>query len=466
MGLGEKLRDAVDKVKHSVHVDKDLVKEVIKEIQRALITSDVNIKLVLEISKDIEKKAFEEVPSGITRKEHLVKVFYDTLVKYIGGEAKELEENPKKILLCGLFGSGKTTTAAKLAKFYKKRGLKVGVICADTYRPAAYDQLKQLCEKVDVVFYGNPNEKNVSKVVDEGLSFLNKNNVNLVIVDSAGRSALDQELTKEIKGIYDVFQPNYSFLVLSADIGQAVKDQALAFNKSVGVQGVVITKLDGSAKGGGALTACYITKSPVYFIGTGEKVDDLEIFNADRYLSRIMGFGDISSLLEKINEVTTKEQLEQMKDINPKDILKGKFNFKLFKQQLAFTKKLGPFSKVLGFLGVSNKLSEDQKNLGQEKINKYNVILDSFTKEELNNDTDFITKSRIKRISLGSGTKYEDVKEMISQVKKMKKMFRKMNGGDLKNLSKNINPKDLENMNPNNMNLSQMKDLSKKLKYK
>jgi len=197
MSLGEKLRDAVDKVKQSVHVDKQLVKEVIKEIQRALITSDVNIKLVLEISKEIEQKAFENVPTGITRKEHLVKVFYDTLVKYIGGETKELEENPEKILLCGLFGSGKTTTAVKLAKFYKKRGLKVGVVCADTYRPAAYDQLKQLCEKADVVFYGDIEEKNASKVVEAGVSYLQKNNVNLIIVDSAGRSALDEELTKE-----------------------------------------------------------------------------------------------------------------------------------------------------------------------------------------------------------------------------------------------------------------------------
>lgn len=466
MGLGDKLREAVDKVKQSVHVDKDLVKEVIKEIQRALITSDVNIKLVLEISKDIEKNAFENVPSGITRKEHLVKTFYDTLLKYMGGEEKELEENPKKILLCGLFGSGKTTTAAKLSKFYKKRGLKVGVICADTYRPAAYEQLKQLCERADVVFYGNPNEKNAAKVVEEGIALFNKQNINLTIVDSAGRSALDNELTKEIKEIYDVFQPNYSFLVLSADIGQAVKDQATAFNSAVGVQGVIITKLDGSAKGGGALTACYLTNSPIYFIGTGEKIEDIEIFNADRYLSRIMGYGDISSLLEKINEVTTQEQLEKMKDVDPKEILKGKFNFKLFKQQLEFTKKLGPFSKVLGFLGVGGKIPEEQKNLGQEKINKYNVILSSFTKEELNHDTDFITKSRILRISKGSGTKFEDVKEMISQVKKMKKMFRKMSGGDLKNLTKNINPKDLENMDASKMDLSQMKDLSKKLKYK
>jgi signal recognition particle subunit SRP54 len=466
MGLGEKLRDAVDKVKHSVHVDKDLVKEVIKEIQRALITSDVNIKLVLEISKDIEKNAFENIPSGITRKEHLVKTFYETLLKYMGGEEKELEENPKKILLCGLFGSGKTTTAAKLAKFYKKRGLKPGVICADTYRPAAYDQLKQLCERADVVFYGNPKEKKAFKVVEEGLAYLEKNNVNLTIVDSAGRSALDNELTKEIKEIYDVFKPEYSFLVLSADIGQAVKDQATAFNDTVGVQGVIITKLDGSAKGGGALTACYLTNSSIYFIGTGEKIEDIEQFNADRYLSRIMGYGDISSLLEKINEVTTQEQLEQMKDVDPKEILKGRFNFKLFKQQLEFTKKLGPFSKVLGFLGVGGKIPEEQKNLGQEKINKYNVILSSFTKEELNNDTDFITKSRILRISKGSGTKFEDVKEMISQVKKMKKMFRRMNGGDLKNLTKNINPKDFENMDASKMDLSQMKDLSKKLKYK
>jgi signal recognition particle subunit SRP54 len=456
MGFGDKLRDALDKVKHSMHVDKDLIKEVIKEIQRALISSDVNIQLVLNISKEIEEKAFEEIPSAITRKEHIVRLCYETLLKYMGGEIKiPLPENPETILLCGLFGSGKTTTAAKLSKFYKKRGFKVGVICADTYRPAAYEQLKQLSEMVGVDFYGNTNEKSAQKVTKEGLEVHKKNGCNLIIVDSAGRSALDSELVTEIKEINDVFTPKFSFLVISADIGQAVKDQATAFNNAIGVNGVIITKLDGSAKGGGALTACYITKSPVYFIGTGEKADDFEIFDSNRYLSRVLGFGDLESLIEKISEVTAEEEMGNIKDINPEDLLKGNVTFGIFKQQLEFSKKLGPFSKVLGFLGVGNKISNDQMNVGQKKMEKYKAILDSFTKEELKNGPDFLNRSRMDRISKGSGTSLEEVKELSSHIKKMKKMFKGMDAKKMEGMAKQFQGQNGE-IDPNNLDMSKI----------
>jgi len=457
MSLGEKLRDAVDKIKNSMHVDKDLVKEVIKDIQRALISSDVNIQLVLKISKEIEENAFLEIPSTLTRKEHLTRVCYETLLKYIGGAENQtqLPENPESILLCGLFGSGKTTTAAKLAKFYKKRGIKVGLICADTFRPAAYEQLKQLSEMIDTPFYGNPNEKDASKVVKEGLLFHKKNNCNLVIVDSAGRSGLDEELIKEIKEINSVFNSKYSFLVISADIGQAIKDQATAFNDAIGINGVILTKMDGSAKGGGALTACYITKSNICFIGNGEKVDDLEIFDANRYLSRIMGYGDLESLLEKINEINIDEESKDLKNINPEDILKGNFTFKLFKQQMEFSKKLGPFSKVLGFLGVGNKLSSDQMNVGQKKMDKYKAILDSFTKEELDNGPDFLTRSRMDRISKGSGTSLEEVKELSSHIKKMKKMFKGMDSKKMEGMAKQFQGQNGE-IDPNNLDMSKI----------
>lgn len=466
MGLGEKLRDALDKIKNSMHVDKELIKEVIKEIQRALITSDVNIQLVLNISKEIEENAFKEIPSGITRKEHIVRLCYETLLKYIGGDVKTpLPENPESILLCGLFGSGKTTTAAKLSKFYKKRGFKVGVICADTFRPAAYEQLKQLAEMVGVDFYGNQNEKSAKKVTKEGLDFHKKNGCNLIIVDSAGRSALDDELVTEIKEIDSVLNPKLSLLVISADIGQAVKDQATAFNNAIGVNGVVITKLDGSAKGGGALTACYITKSPIYFIGTGEKADDFELFDANRYLSRILGFGDLESLMEKIAEATTEEEIAKMKDINPEDIMKGNVTFGVFKQQLEFSKKLGPFSKVMGFLGIGNKISNEQKELGEKKMAKYRAILSSMTKEELNNGPDFLTHSRMTRIAKGSGTKIEDIKELSSHIKKMKKMFKGMDTKKMEGLAKQFEGKDPESIDMSKVDMSQfanMKGMKKK----
>jgi signal recognition particle subunit SRP54 len=465
MGFGDKLKSAIDKIKNSLHVDKDLIKEVIKDIQRALISSDVNVQLVLKISKEIETEAFEKIPEGLSRKEHLVKTCYDVIVKYIGGrEVVKLPENPESILLCGLFGSGKTTTTAKLAKFYKKRGLKVGVIAADVYRPAAYEQLEQLSKQVDCLFYGEKETKSAKQVAENGLSYLKKKGANIIIVDSAGRSSLDKELLKELKDIFSVINPKYSFLVLSADIGQAAKDQAENFNQSIGVNGVIITKLDGSAKGGGALTACYITNSPIYFIGTGEKVDDLEVFDANRYLSRILGFGDLEGLLEKVKELQESEDLE---DLNPEDILKGDFTFALFKKQINAAKKLGPLTKIINMLGVGGNLSKDQLNLGQEKMKKYKVILDSFTHKELNFEPTEITKSRIKRISNGSGTKEEDVKELLSHVKKMKKMFKQFGarGGSSQNMMKKMFGGKIPDMSKfDDMDPKQMQEMAKKFK--
>ncbi len=466
MGFSDKIRDALDRIKNSVHVDKELIKEVIKEIQRALISSDVNVQLVLKISKEIETEAFENVPEGVSRKEHLIKTCYNVLLKYMGGEEekKELPENPESILLCGLFGSGKTTCASKLAKFYKKRGIKVGVICADTYRPAAYEQLLQLSKQVDVPFYGNKNETSAKKVTEEGLAFMKKNGVGLVIVDSAGRSALDGELVTELKEIYSVFKPKYSFLVISADIGQAAKDQAEHFNKAVGVQGVIITKLDGSAKGGGALTACYITNSPIYFIGTGEKPDDFEVFDANRYLSRILGFGDLETLVEKITELSKEEELE---DMDPEAIMKGEFTFGLFKKQLEAAKKLGPFSKVMSLLGVGSKVSNDQMNIGQKKMDAYRIILNSFTRQELNSDTSFLTRSRIERISKGSGRSFEEVKDLITHVKKMKKMFKQMGGPggkDMQGMMKKMMGGKFDMSKLENMDPKQMEEMARTMK--
>ncbi|MDD3178385.1 MAG: signal recognition particle receptor subunit alpha [Candidatus ainarchaeum sp.] len=465
MGFGDKLKSAIDKVKYSIHVDKDLIKEVIKDIQRALISSDVNIQLVLKISKEIEEKAFEKIPEELTRKEHIVKICYDIILKNIGGDQeKKLEENPEKILLCGLFGSGKTTSAGKLANFYRKRGKRVGVICADVFRPAAYEQLKQLCDKVGCFFYGDKSIKIASEIVKKGLEEL-KDKVNLIIVDTAGRSALDDQLTLEIKDINSVFLPKYSFLVLSADIGQAAKEQAEKFNQAIGINGVIISKLDGSAKGGGALTACYITKSPIYFIGTGEKLEDIEIFDANRYLSRILGFGDLEGLLEKIKELGTEEDIDEKM---AQELMKGDFTFNLFKKQLKATKRLGPFSKVINMLGIGGKIPKDQLNMGQEKIKKYGFILDSFTKNELNSIPQDITRSRIERISKGSGTKFEEVREMISHVKKMRKMFKQFGarGGNINSMMRKMGGKipDLSKME--GMDPKQMEQMAKNFKFK
>jgi len=427
MGLGEKLRGAMEGLRKATVMDKGMVKEAAKGIQRALIASDVEVGLVLELSKSIEKEALKEkLPKGMTRREHVLKVTYDHLVELIGGKATPAPEKPKKILLVGLFGSGKTTSVAKLAKHYMKKGLKVGVIAADTYRPAAVEQLEQLSAKARFGFYGNKKEKKAAKVVKEGLKQLK--GFDLVIADSAGRSGLDKELAKEIKEINKEFNPDEKWLVLGADAGQLAKKQARAFHETVGVNGVIVTRIDGSAKGGGALAACATTKSPVYFLGTGEKLDDLELFDADRFLSRIMGYGDLAALLEKAKEITSE-------DIPVEELMKGEFNLDVFYKQLEATKKMGPLDKVAEMLGMKMQLPKEMLEMTEEKLHGFKVIMDSMTKEE-KHDPEKINKSRIERIAKGSGKTEKDVRELLKQFKQMQKMFKKFSRFDEKKLER------------------------------
>jgi signal recognition particle subunit SRP54 len=428
MALGEKLRSAMESLRKAAVFDKGTIKEATKEIQRALSASDVEVKLVLELSKSIEDAASKEkLPKGLTRREHVLKVTYEKLAELLGGTEKKAPEKPKRLLLVGLFGSGKTTTAGKLAKYYMKRGLKVGVIAADTYRPAAVEQLEQLCKKAKMPFYGDKKEKNAAKVVEKGLKEFKK--TDLVICDSAGRNALDKELEKEIREIAGALKPDQRWLVLGADIGQLAKKQANAFNKAVEVNGVVITRIDGSAKGGGALAACAVSKSPVYFLGTGEKLDDLEMFDAQRYLSRIMGYGDLQALLEKAKEVTEEEEL------SPEELLKGEFNLDTFYKQLKATRKMGSLGKVAEMLGLKMQVPKEMLEMTEEKLDGFKVIMDSMTGEEKQNP-DVLNRSRIQRIASGSGKKEADVRELIKSYKQMAGVFKKFRKLDEKALQK------------------------------
>jgi len=259
--LGTKLKGVMDKIRGSTFIDEKTVKEVIKEMQRALIQSDVNIKTVLEISKKIEKRALKEkTMMGLSGKEQLVKIFYDELVEVLGGESKKtFDARGKKVLLVGMFGAGKTTTTAKLGKYYSKRGLKTGLIAADVWRPAAFEQLKQNAEKINVPYYGEPENKDPVEIIRHGLEKFK--GFDLVMVDSAGRHGLDQELITEIKAIKEKLQPHEILLVLSADMGQSAGKQAQLFHDALGVTGVIVTKMDGSSKGGGVLSACAKTES-------------------------------------------------------------------------------------------------------------------------------------------------------------------------------------------------------------
>ncbi|HLC20338.1 MAG TPA: signal recognition particle receptor subunit alpha, partial [Candidatus Nanoarchaeia archaeon] len=310
--LSSSLRDTLQKIARSIFVDDALIKELIRDIQRALLQSDVNVELVYELSTKIKERAKEETPPGLTKKEHLVNIVYEELAHFLGEGSREIAitKTPVKIMLIGLFGNGKTTTAGKIALYFKKRGHKVAVVQTDIWRPAAYDQLQQLAAQVGVDFYGNKQSKDAVQIYRDCERQLK--NYDIVIIDTAGRDALSNELTQELNALNSAVMADERLLVMAADIGQTAQTQARAFHDAVKVTGVIITKMDGTARGGGALSACSATRSPVLFIGVGEKIDEFEHFNAQRFVSRLLGMGDVATLLEKAREAVPEEKAEDL----------------------------------------------------------------------------------------------------------------------------------------------------------
>ena len=432
--LGDSLKNTLSKISKSLFVDEKLINELVKEIQRALLQSDTNVQLVFDLSKKIKERASETTPSGITKKEHLIKVVYDELTNFLGKEAHEIKitEKPTQIMLVGLFGSGKTTTAGKLAKFYKKRGYKVAVMQTDTWRPAAYDQLEQLAKDVGVDFLGIKKENDPVNIY---LAFENKlKDYDVVIVDTAGRDALSDELISELDKLNQAVQANEKLLVISADLGQAAQKQAQAFHDTCGVTGVIVTKLEGTAKGGGALSACAVTRAPIVFIGVGEKQDDLELFHPQRFVGRLIGMGDLESLLEKAREVITEENAKDMQE----KFLKGEFNLVDLYQQMSSLKKMGSFGKLMEMIpGMSSlKLPKEMLDVQEGKLEKWKYAMDSMSKEELE-DPEIISAERVDRIAAGSGLNVGEVRELLKQYRQSKKMMKMFKGeGDIKKMMK------------------------------
>ena len=289
--LSTSLKDAVKKLSGKAVVDRAAVEELIRDLQRALIQSDVNVKLVMQLSQSIKSRALEEeLPKGMGVKDHVLRIVYQELVSLMGPEG-EISLKPQKILMAGLQGSGKTTTTAKLCRYLQRKGMKVGAICCDNFRPGAFVQLQTLCQKINVSVYGDPQETDALTIVKNGLTALR--DVEIVIVDTAGRHALEDDLIEEITQINQLVQPTHRWLVIDAALGQAAREQAKRFHEAIGVDGVIITKMDGTAKGGGALSAVAETKSGIVFIGSGETIDDLERFDPNGFISRMIGMGDI-----------------------------------------------------------------------------------------------------------------------------------------------------------------------------
>ena len=424
--LGDSLKATLSKIAGAMFVDEKLINELVKEIQRALLQADVNVKLVFELSNKIKERALkQEPPPGLTKKEYLINIVYEELANFLGGEGHKIEVNKKPyvIMLCGLFGNGKTTTAGKLAKFFQKRGNKVAVIQTDTWRPAAYEQLKQLGAQINVDVFGIKNEKDPVKIYKTFLPELQK--YNIVIVDTAGRDALSEELIEELKQMNALVNPDETLLVMSADIGQAAERQARAFHETCKVTGVIITKLDGTAKGGGALIACSVTGAPVKFIGVGEKIDAFEEFKPKNFVGRLLGMGDIEALLEKAKEAFTEEEAEDM----GKKFLSGKFNLIDLYQQMESLSKMGSMGKLMEMIpGMGQlQLPKDLIAVQEEKLKKWKFILNSCTKKVLE-DLDVIDSPRMTRIAKGSGTEVQEINELLKQYRQTKKMT-KMFGG-------------------------------------
>jgi len=317
--------------------------------------------------------------------------------------------------MAGLFGQGKTTTTGKLARFFQKKGVRVGVVAADVHRPAAIDQLEQLSKKVGCEFYANRNEQRAEVIVREALAAFPPHLA--VIVDTAGRSGIDTDLIEELKRVRAVLQPDETLLVLDAAMGQAAGRSAEAFQKAVGLTGVILTKLDGSAKGGGALSAVAATGAPIVFIGTGEHLDELERFEPTRFVSRLLGMGDLRTLLERFENLSNKEAAEEA----AKHLMSGRFTLRDMRAQLDSLGEMGPFSKLMTMIpGAGAKVDEAKMDETQARLKRFRTILDSLTGEEL--DTPQIIKSdRVHRIARGSGQRPQEVRGLLKHYETTRK---------------------------------------------
>lgn len=419
------IRNALSKFLRSDKYEK-AVEEFIKELQKELIKADINIRVVIDLSKRIRERALsEEPPLGISRREWFITIVYEELTKLFGGDKKPVVKPLKKpwiILLVGLQGSGKTTTAAKLAYYYKLEGYKIGLVSADTYRPAAYEQLKQLGDKIGVSVYGEPNNKNAIEIAYNGVKYFVEKGFDIIIIDTAGRHHKEETLLEEMKKISEIIKPDEVILVIDASIGQQAYNIAKKFHESTPIGSIIITKLDGTAKGGGAISAVVATNAKIKFIGTGEKIEELEVFYPSRFIARILGIGDIESLVERVKKI--KIEFTE-KDIE--DFISGKINMRLIYKQLINLRKLGPFKKILQMIpgfGLKIPFEINPREL-EEKVNKWIAIINSMTYEELDKP-ELIDKHRMKRIAIGAGVDIETVKELLRQYELMKKFAKQL----------------------------------------
>ncbi len=423
--LQEKLDGAFKSLRGDGKLTEINVATSIKEIRRALVSADVNYKIAKEFTAKIKEEALgkRNVLEAVSPGELMIKIVNDELVELMGGQAVgiNIKGNPGVILIAGLQGSGKTTFTGKLAKFLKeKKGKKVMVTACDVYRPAAINQLTVLSEQVGVEIYKEEENKNPVEIAQNAIKHAAEQGFDVVIVDTAGRLAVDEEMMNEIATIKDTINPSESLFVVDSMTGQDAVNTAKAFNERINYDGVVLTKLDGDTRGGAALSIKYTVGKPIKFVSQGEKMGDLDVFHPDRMSQRILGMGDIVSLVEKAQEQFDEKEAKRLE----KKIRKNKFDFDDFLTQLNHIRKMGNLKNLIGMIPGMSKLAKDI-DIDDNAFNKLEAIIYSMTPEERKNPA-VINGSRKKRIAKGSGNRLEEINQFMRQFEQMRKMMHQM----------------------------------------
>ena len=423
--LGQKIKDALNKLNKSDEINQQIFNEMLNTLSLALIKSDVNIIMVKELQNKIRNQ-FIEIEKQVGNKKLLIQ---RSVIKALQ-ELLTSKKSPYKIvkgksniiMFVGLQGSGKTTTCTKFANFYQKKGWKVGLVCADTFRAGAFDQLKQNATKCRIPFYGSYSEMDPVKIAQEGVLKFKKEKYEIILVDTSGRHKQEEALFEEMKQISAAINPNDIIFIMDSHIGQACYDQALSFNKAVKIGSVIITKLDGHAKGGGALSAVAATQSPIIFIGTGEHFDDFEKFNPESFIKKLLGLGDIKGLFDKIKDIWNPDKQKNIENM----FKKGKFTLKDMRDQYNYIIKMGPLDKVIEMIReMNNIIPKGSEKEASKKIKKFICIMDSMNNDELICRVK-IDENRTKRIARGSGSSLLEVKLMLDEYKRIAKNMEKI----------------------------------------
>jgi signal recognition particle subunit SRP54 len=433
--LREGLQSAVRRLVGSNVVDEKSVKEFVRDLQRALVQSDVNVRIALEVTDRVQKRALEEKPpAGVTKKDQIVSILYEELARLLGGEGglQLSKDRTNVVIMLGVQGSGKTTTTGKMARLYSKRGFKVGVVAADTFRPGAVAQLKTLAALSGVEIYSDEKERDSVKIAKEGKKYF-EGTKNLIIIDTAGRHKEEKGLLQEMKEVVAGVKPDVTLLVIDGTIGQQCFNQALAFHQAAPVGGIVVTKLDGAAKGGGALAASAATGAKIFFIGTGERIDDLEEFAPTRFVGRLLGMGDLRALMEMVRdaEVVVDGKMTQR-------VMSGKMTMNDLLVQFEQMKKFGSLKKVLERIpGFSGQVDSKELDKAEDRVKVYKSIIQSMTGDEKNNP-ETINASRLRRIARGSGRNERDVRELLARYKQMKSLVKTSKGRELRQMMRRL----------------------------